>query len=67
VQLPETADVSTLGGFVTAQVGRMPRPGDRIRVDRFQLRVLEVKGRRVTKVLAAKQPEPLPGAAAGGG
>ena len=67
VQLPETADVSTLGGFVTAQVGRMPRPGDRIRVDGFQLKVLEVKGRRVTKVLAAKQAEPLPGAAAGGG
>jgi CBS domain containing-hemolysin-like protein len=67
VELPETADVSTLGGFVTAQVGRMPRPGDRIRVDGFHLKVLEVKGRRVTKVLAAKHAEPRPGAAAGGG
>jgi CBS domain containing-hemolysin-like protein len=67
VELPETADVSTLGGFVTAQVGRMPRPGDRIRVEGFQLKVLEVIGRRVTKVLAAKHAEPRPGAAAGGG
>ena len=67
VELPETPDVSTLGGLVTAQVGRMPRPGDRIEVDGFDLRVLEVKGRRVTKVLAAKRPAGQAGALARGG
>src|SRR2546427_8252587 len=56
VKLAETADVSTLGGFVTAQVGRMRRPGDRVAVEGYDLSVAEVKGRRVTKVLAARRP-----------
>jgi CBS domain containing-hemolysin-like protein len=55
VKLSETADVSTLGGFVTAQIGRMPRPGDKISVDGYELKVVEVRGRRVTKVLAARR------------
>src|SRR5207247_777388 len=50
VKLAETADVSTLGGFVTAQVGRMPRPGDRVAVEGYDLSVAAVKGRRVTEV-----------------
>src|SRR5213593_960730 len=57
VKLPETADVSTLGGFVTAQVGRMPRPGDKVAVAGYDLTVSEIKGRRVTKVLAARRPD----------
>jgi magnesium and cobalt exporter, CNNM family len=58
VKLPETADVSTLGGFVTAHVGRMPRPGDRISVEGHDFTVVEIRGRRVTKVLAAPHAEP---------
>jgi CBS domain containing-hemolysin-like protein len=57
VSLPETPDVSTLGGFVTARVGRIPRPGDRVSVEGHELTVLEVRARRVTKVLAARRPE----------
>jgi CBS domain containing-hemolysin-like protein len=56
VKLPETADVSTLGGLVTAHIGRMPRPGDRVTIEGHELRVLEVRGRRVTRVLAAREP-----------
>jgi len=65
VKLPESADVSTLGGFVTAQVGRIPRQGDRIPCDGYELRVIEIRGRRVTKVLATRRPEPRTGAAGG--
>jgi len=53
IKLPETADVSTLGGFVTARVGRMPRPGDKVSVDTYDFTVVEIRGRRVTKVLVA--------------
>ncbi len=53
VKLPETADVSTLGGFVTAHVGRMPRPGDRVSVAGHDFSVVEIRGRRVTRVLVA--------------
>jgi CBS domain containing-hemolysin-like protein len=52
VTLPEAADVSTLGGFVTAQIGRIPRPGDKVAVPGYDLVVTEIRGRRVTKVLA---------------
>jgi CBS domain containing-hemolysin-like protein len=56
VQLPETAEVSTLGGFITAQTGRIPRPGDKVQVGPYELTVVEVRGRRATKVLAALRP-----------
>jgi CBS domain containing-hemolysin-like protein len=65
IKLPETADVSTLGGFVTARVGRMPRPGDKVAVDGYDFTVVEIRGRRVTKVLAAPRA-PRATAARGG-
>jgi CBS domain containing-hemolysin-like protein len=67
VQLPTTADVSTLGGFITAQMGRIPRQGDRIAVEGYELTVTEVRGRRVTRVLAARRPEASAGASVRGG
>ncbi len=66
VKLPESGDVNTLGGFVTAQVGRIPRQGDKVACDGYELRVVEIRGRRVTKVLALRRPE-IPADAAGGG
>jgi CBS domain containing-hemolysin-like protein len=53
-----SSDVSTLGGFVTERLGRIPRTGDRASIPGYDLRVLEMKGRRVTKVLAARRQEP---------
>ena len=58
VTLPETADVSTLGGFVTAHVGRMPRKGDKVTIAEHEFTVVEMRGRRVTKVLVTPRPEP---------
>jgi CBS domain containing-hemolysin-like protein len=66
VTLPAEADVSTLGGLVTAHIGRIPRPGDAIRVPGFELRVLEIRGRRVTRVLAARRADDQAGVARGG-
>jgi CBS domain containing-hemolysin-like protein len=66
MSLPEVADVNTIGGFITARLGRLARPGDRVVVDGYELSVLEVRGRRVTKVLAARRGEPGAGVAAPG-
>jgi magnesium and cobalt exporter, CNNM family len=56
VKLPENADVSTLGGLVAVHVGRIPRVGDRVTVEGHAFTVVEMRGRRVTKVLAAPVP-----------
>ncbi|MFO7323884.1 MAG: hemolysin family protein [Chloroflexota bacterium] len=41
----------TLGGFVMAQLGRVPAPADRFRWGRFEFEVVDMDGRRVDKVL----------------
>ena len=64
IEVDEASDVSTLGGFVTERLGRIPRIGDRAAINGYDLRVLEMKGRRVSKVLAARRPDPGPAEAA---
>ncbi|MFT5287400.1 MAG: CBS domain containing-hemolysin-like protein [Planctomycetota bacterium] len=43
----EREDEDTIGGHVTARLGRMPRKGDRVRVGPFDVTVLEVARHRV--------------------
>jgi CBS domain containing-hemolysin-like protein len=40
-------DYTTLGGYVFGQLGRLPRPGDRVTVAPYTFEVLEMDGRRV--------------------
>jgi len=49
-------DVSTVGGLVLAQLGRVPRAGDEVRVGEVELRVEQVSRRRVRRVLARRVP-----------
>ena len=58
VEVQGSTEVSTIGGFVTERLGRIPRPGDRAAVDGVDLRVLEMKGRRVSKVLVVRRVQP---------
>jgi CBS domain containing-hemolysin-like protein len=57
IEVEGSTEVSTIGGFVTELLGRIPRAGDRAPVDGFDLRVIEMKGRRVSKVLVVRRPE----------
>ncbi len=50
-------DYDTIGGFVMARLGRIPRVGDRIEVPGYQFRVMAMDGRRVDRVLVVKRPE----------
>lgn len=43
-------EFETLGGFVTALLGRIPREGDRVRVGALEMTVHEVRRRRVQTV-----------------
>jgi CBS domain containing-hemolysin-like protein len=43
-------DVSTVGGFVYAELGRVPRPGEEFRFGNFRVVVEQVVRRRVLRV-----------------
>jgi CBS domain containing-hemolysin-like protein len=58
VRLPEPPDVSTIGGLVASQIGRIPRVGDRVVIAGSEFAVVEMRGRRLTKVLVAR-PKPV--------
>ncbi|MGH2608651.1 MAG: transporter associated domain-containing protein, partial [Tepidiformaceae bacterium] len=54
-------DYDTVGGFIMARLGRIPRVGDRVDVSGYQFRVMAMDGRRVDRVLVVKQAgEPSP-------
>jgi len=44
------ADYTTLGGYLFGQLGRLPKPGDRVTVGPFGFEVLEMEGRRVKAI-----------------
>jgi putative hemolysin len=43
----DDADYTTLGGYVFGQLGRLPRPGDRVTAGPHTFEVVEMDGRRV--------------------
>jgi CBS domain containing-hemolysin-like protein len=57
--LPEldSADVDTVGGYITQKLKRWPRPGDVIRIGTYDAKVVSVQQRRVGQVIlsAAKK------------
>ena len=50
IALPDTGGYETVGGFLMAQLGRIPEAGDRVAVDGGVLEAVEVDERRVTTV-----------------
>ena len=55
----DDTDYTTIGGYVFGQLGRLPRPGDRVPAGRHTLEVVEMDGRRV-KALRLHGPQPAP-------
>jgi CBS domain containing-hemolysin-like protein len=61
VRFPEQGDYETLGGFVTAQAGRVPAVGAVVAWDGLTFTVRGGDERRVTKVeIARREPAPDP-------
>jgi CBS domain containing-hemolysin-like protein len=54
----ERQDVSTVGGLVLAEFGRVPRTGETLELDGFQLIVEQVVRRRVRRVTVRRVPVP---------
>ncbi len=53
----DDVDYTTLGGFLFGQLGRLPKPGDRVTVDRFAFEIAEMDGRRVGSVVVTEMGE----------
>lgn len=51
-------DYDTVGGFIMARLGRIPRVGDRVEVPGYQFRVMAMDGRRVDRVLVTRVGSP---------
>lgn len=49
LQLDDT-DYTTVGGYLFGQIGRLPKPGDRVTVGRDAFEIAEMEGRRVKAV-----------------
>jgi CBS domain containing-hemolysin-like protein len=57
----DDTDYTTIGGYLFGELGRLPRPGDRVPAGTLVLEVAEMEGRRVKSVRVVegpKQPEP---------
>ncbi|MBI5949660.1 MAG: HlyC/CorC family transporter [Chloroflexi bacterium] len=50
-------DYDTVGGFIMARLGRVPRVGDRVDFEGYQFRVTAMDGRRVDRVLVTRRNE----------
>jgi putative hemolysin len=63
LQLPD-GPYETAAGFVLAELGRLPETDDTVEVEGRTIRVLELDGRRISRLLVGPPPEPSPDAAA---
>ena len=50
-QSPEERDYETLGGFMMAELKRIPQAADAVEIEGFRFEVMDMDGRRVDKVL----------------
>ena len=54
----EDADVSTIGGYVTAVLGRLPVQGDQLTIRNFSVTVMETDNRRVRQLrFSRREPD----------
>lgn len=46
----ESSDVSTVGGYVTHLLGHLPKQGEKVRIDDYEVTITQTDGRRVVQV-----------------
>ena len=57
LQLPD-GPYETVAGYVLAELGRLPQVGDTVEVEGRTLTVVELDGRRISRILVSAPPEP---------
>jgi len=53
----DARDVSTIGGYVTQILGRLPESGSKVRIQNYEVTVIEADGRRVLELQFQKRHE----------
>jgi putative hemolysin len=57
IEIPESTDYETLGGFLLTALQRIPKIGDVVEIERKKITVSEMVGQRIAKVKLEKLPE----------
>ena len=60
----ESADVSTIGGYVTHLLGHLPKAGEQVKIDNYLVTVSQTDGRRINQLHFKKLSDttaPTPG------
>jgi putative hemolysin len=60
ISLPESPEYETLGGFLMATLQKIPEDNDWVEVEGKKIHIVEMVGRRISKVKLEKLPD-LPG------
>src|SRR5438477_531317 len=60
----ESADVSTIGGYVTHLLGHLPKQGEQVKIDNYVVTVSQTDGRRVNQLHFKKLSDAAASAAA---
>jgi Mg2+/Co2+ transporter CorC len=53
----ESADVSTIGGYVTHLLGHLPKPGEHVQIDNYLVTISQSDGRSVQQLHFRKLDE----------
>jgi len=59
-ELPESQDYTSIGGLISARIGRIPGSGEEIEIGELVFRVVEANDRAVKRLSVRRAPEPEP-------
>ena len=62
----ESADVSTIGGYVTHLIGHLPKQGEQTRIENYVVTISQTDGRRILQLNFKKMPEEVKTESPGG-
>jgi putative hemolysin len=57
IQLPESPEYETVGGFLMTALQKIPQAGDMVEIEGKRIKIVEMIGQRISKVKLEKMPE----------
>ncbi|MGZ3524631.1 MAG: hemolysin family protein [Thermodesulfobacteriota bacterium] len=59
IEVPESPEYETLGGFLMTALQKIPQAGDMVEIEGKKIKIVEMVGQRIAKVKLEKLPEPV--------